>query len=154
MMTTRRTADDLARRILLVMRYFCSSSVRFLCQRSSAVCMLGGVVCVCVCVCARVHACACARACVWWEGRGEGGERGVNWRQREGCPGEYSVRLYLTLICCRSCLRTSLAFDLRASRTALSSSETTGRRTAVLSQMAISLLSSAMCGGSLFLSRT
>lgn len=121
MMTTSRTADDLARRTLFVMRYFCSSSAKFLCHRSSAVCML--------------------------ERRSE--VRG----QVKMDTGPPTVG-YLVSICCRSCSLTSLAFALRASRTALSSSETTGRRRAVLSQIAISLLSSATCGGSLFLRRT
>ena len=41
-MTTSSTIEDFVSRILLVMRYFPSSSDRFFCHRSIADCMLGG----------------------------------------------------------------------------------------------------------------
>ena len=52
-----------------------------------------------------------------------------------------------------SWLRTSMALAKMASLTARSSRDTTFSLSAVLSQMAISLLSSAMWGGSLFCTR-
>lgn len=143
-MTTTSTIEDFASRTLLVMRYFFSSSERFFCHRSMADCILE------------------------WEGKG-----GREWKdllldsgQNHKFMSILEIQLdpflpplsllppHLTLISCLSCFCTSAALARRASLTARSSSETTGSRRAVRSQMAISRLSSAMCGGSLFLSRT